>query len=372
MVKIFPVFVSNHDKYCIIASSLSIIRMILIGVKLNKKIVYPLISLTIISLIVISIITSAYGLDKIISSTRTYPPLFLIVAFLIYCSRWLVESVAFKISTGKYKKITLGQCFKTVIVTQFMNMITPFMSGGQPATFLILNRFGLDIASSFSAMFIKSMMYQFFLSLSGFICLLITFNTLDNISRNAAITGILINLLIVLGILTIGISEAMARKIIGFFIGFLRKTRIIKISKESEQSIYDNIKKFNSSFREFRHERKRLIYLFMITGFQFTLFNLCAFVILNGFGVFSSVNVFARIVLINTSALIVPTPGNSGGAEGLYAIFLHTVVPDGIMGAGILMWRLIVFYLPVIITGILTFFISFTIINDKQQISKEG
>lgn len=335
--------------------------------KINKKIVYPLLSLTIISLIVISIITSTYGLDEIKNAMSSYPIFFLIVAFLIYCSRWLVESLAFKISTGKYKKLTFFQCFKTVIVTQFMNMITPFMSGGQPATLLIFNKFGLDIASSFSAMFIKSMMYQFFLSLSGFISLLCIFGTLDTVSKNAAIVGILINLFIVLGILLIGLSETIAMKVIGFFIRGLNKIKIFRIKQETQSSIYQNISKFNHSFSQFRYEKKRLLSLFLVTGLQFTLFNLCAFVILNGFGDYLNFNIFGRIVLINTSALIVPTPGNSGGAEGLYAIYLSSILPDGIIGAGILMWRLVVFYLPVIITGILSFFISVSLLNKKKK-----
>ncbi|MFW6262668.1 MAG: lysylphosphatidylglycerol synthase transmembrane domain-containing protein [Thermotogota bacterium] len=335
------------------------------GRKTKKKMIYPLVSLAIISLIALSIITSTYGPNQILKAMRSYPPFFLVVAFFIYTLRWFVESLAFRISTGKYKQLTFSQCLKTVIVTQFTNMITPFMSGGQPATLFVLNRFGLDIASSFSAMFIKSMMYQFFLSLSGFVCLLITFNTLESIAKNAAITGIVINLGIVMGILTIGISESAAKKLISFIIGILRKVRVIKNNRETQQNIYENIKKFNNSFKEFRQEKKRLLFLFMMTGCQFTLFNLCAFVLLNGFGAFSTVNVFARLVLINSSALIVPTPGNSGGAEGLFAIFLNAILPDGIMGAGILIWRLIVFYLPVIILGVGTFFISIRLLNEK-------
>lgn len=339
--------------------------------KRNIKIVYPLVSLTIISLIVISIITSTYGLDQIIEAMRSYPPLFLLAAFFIYISRWLVESLAFKISTGKYKHLTYFQYFKTVIVTQFMNMITPFLSGGQPATLLIFNKYGLDLASSFSAIFIKSMMYQLFLSLSGFIALISIFNSLDTVSRNAAIVGIFINLLIVLGILLIGLSESTAKRVIGFFLAIINGMKIFRIKEETEASIYQKIKQFNHSFSEFRNERKRLLSLFLTTGLQFTLFNLCTFVVLNGFGDFFNFNIFARIILINTSALIVPTPGTSGGAEGLYAIFLNPVLPNGIIGAGILMWRLLVFYLPVIITGVLTFFISVRLLNQKKKKMQE-
>ena len=216
--------------------------------KISKKIVYPLVSLTIISLIAISIITSTYGPDEIKNAMRSYPPFLLVVAFLIYTSRWLVESFAFKISTGKFKKLTFFQCFKTVIVTQFTNMITPFMSGGQPATLLIFNKYGLDIASSFSAMFIKSMMYQFFLSLSGFTSLMCIFSTLDTVSKNTAIVGIFINLLIVLVILLIGLSERVAKNIIGFFIRGFNKIKIFRIKQETEASIYENISKFNQSF----------------------------------------------------------------------------------------------------------------------------
>jgi len=337
--------------------------------KWNRKIAYPLFSLTIISLIAISIITSAYGLEQILNAMSSYPFFFFLLAFLLYLCRWLLESLSFRISTGKYQFLSIFQCFKTVIVTQFTNMITPFMSGGQPATLLILNRFGMDIASSFSAMFVKSMMYQFFLSLSGFLALLAVINDLDTLSKNAAIIGILINLSIVLGILVIGISESIAKKMIGFFVQFIKKIKIFHLKDETESAIYENIQKFNVAFKEFRFEKKRLICLFFTTGFQFTLFNLSAFVILNGFGNFFSFKIFARLVLINTSALIVPTPGNSGGAEGLYAIFLNGLVPDGMMGAGILMWRLVVFYLPVVITGILTFVISVNIINKKSKAS---
>ncbi len=342
-------------------------RMIVMRKKLNKKIIYSLVSLTIISLIAISIITSTYGLDQIIEAMRSYPPFFFLAAFFIYISRWLVESLAFKISTGKYKCLTYFQCFKTVIITQFMNMITPFLSGGQPATFLIFNKYGLDIPSSFSAMFIKSMMYQFFLSLAGFISLISIFSNLDTVARNAAIVGIFINLFIVLGILLIGLSESIAKKVISFFIAIIKWMKIFRINEEKEASIYQNIKQFNHSFSQFRNERKRLLSLFLTTGLQFTLLNLCAFVILNGFGNFSDFNVFARIVLINTSALIVPTPGNSGGAEGLYAIFLYSILPNGIIGAGILMWRLLVFYLPVVITGVLTFFILVRLLNQNKS-----
>ncbi|HRW35468.1 MAG TPA: lysylphosphatidylglycerol synthase transmembrane domain-containing protein [Thermotogota bacterium] len=335
--------------------------------KWNKKIVYPLFSLTIISLIAISIITSAYGLDQILNAMREYPFFFFLLAFILYLCRWVLESLSFRISTCKYHHLSFYQCFQTVVVTQFTNMITPFMSGGQPATLLILSRFGMDIASSFSSMFIKSMMYQFFLSLSGFLALLTIFNDLDTLSKNAAIIGILINLSIVFSILLIGISESLANRLIGFFIKFMKKIKVFRLKDEIESALYKNIRKFNVAFKEFRFEKKRLICLFFTTGFQFTLFNLCAFVILNGFGDFFNYKIFARLVLINTSALIVPTPGNSGGAEGLYAIFLNGLIPDGMMGAGILMWRLVVFYLPVIITGILTFFISVNLMNQKSK-----
>lgn len=340
------------------------------SVKTMKKIILPLIFLLIISLVAISIITSKYGLKEIISSAQNYSPVFLIAAFVIYALRWVIESLAFKIATGKYKRIPFFDCFKTAIITQFMNMITPFMSGGQPATLLMFNRLGLDMASAFSAMFIKSMMYQFFLSLSGFVSLLIAFNTLDNISRNTAVIGIIINLSIVSATLIIGLSETIAKNIIRFFIILFRKLRLLKANKEFEKDIYDSVSKFNHSFREFKNEKKRLFYLFLLTGIQFTLFNLCSFIVINGFGDYVTLNVFSRIVLINASALIVPTPGNSGGAEGLYIIFMNSILPKKIMGAGILMWRLIVFYIPVIITGILSLLFSIMAFGSQKNSTK--
>ena len=44
-------------------------------------------------------------------------------------------------------------------------------------------------------------------------------------------------------------------------------------------------------------------------------------------------------------ALILPTPGGSGGLEGLYALFIGPLMPQALMAPTLLLWRLLDYYL---------------------------
>jgi len=44
-------------------------------------------------------------------------------------------------------------------------------------------------------------------------------------------------------------------------------------------------------------------------------------------------------------ALVLPTPGGSGGLEGLYALFIGPLMPQALMAPTLLLWRLLDYYL---------------------------
>jgi len=54
---------------------------------------------------------------------------------------------------------------------------------------------------------------------------------------------------------------------------------------------------------------------------------------------------FARSAAMMLVGLIMPTPGGSGGLEGLYALFIGPLMPEALLAPTLLTWRLLGYYL---------------------------
>ena len=58
-----------------------------------------------------------------------------------------------------------------------------------------------------------------------------------------------------------------------------------------------------------------------------------------------SVLLFLRSAAMMLVGLIMPTPGGSGGIEGLYALFIGPLMPEALLAPTLLTWRLLGYYL---------------------------
>jgi len=58
---------------------------------------------------------------------------------------------------------------------------------------------------------------------------------------------------------------------------------------------------------------------------------------------------FARSAAMMLLGLIMPTPGGSGGLEGLYALFIGPLMPETLVAPTLLAWRLLGYYLFIVL-----------------------
>ncbi|HYE94997.1 MAG TPA: lysylphosphatidylglycerol synthase transmembrane domain-containing protein [Rubricoccaceae bacterium] len=61
-----------------------------------------------------------------------------------------------------------------------------------------------------------------------------------------------------------------------------------------------------------------------------------------------------RTAALWIAVLVMPTPGGSGGIEGLYLLFLAPLMPRAMVGPTLLTWRLLVYYLVLVAGPIVT------------------
>lgn len=53
---------------------------------------------------------------------------------------------------------------------------------------------------------------------------------------------------------------------------------------------------------------------------------------------------------MNLAFLIIPTPGGSGGVEGLFVLFIGPLIDrPGFIGLAVFLWRILTYYISIVI-----------------------
>lgn len=85
--------------------------------------------------------------------------------------------------------------------------------------------------------------------------------------------------------------------------------------------------------------------LLMTLGIWISKFLLPLFIILSVFNGVDGLLAFVRTVALSLGAVVLPTPGGSGGIEGLYALLLGPLMPATLVAPTLLAWRVLGYYL---------------------------
>nr|WP_272509574.1 lysylphosphatidylglycerol synthase transmembrane domain-containing protein [Salinibacter ruber] len=104
-----------------------------------------------------------------------------------------------------------------------------------------------------------------------------------------------------------------------------------------------------SYFRRARHLGSRApafyAYGFALTALTWLARYALVFFIVRSVHAADGLLLFARSAAMMLVGLIMPTPGGSGGLEGLYALFIGPLMPDALVAPTLLTWRLLGYYL---------------------------
>lgn len=251
------------------------------------------------------------------------------------------------------KALTWGRGFKVIMLWEFATSIAPSIIGGSGLAAFILKREGIPLGKSTAIVMITALLDElFFITVAGFILILVGTGNLFPMQMNTSIFGINLGIrdIFLLGyanivFLTSFILFALIYKprIIKYWLlhlfrlRFLRRWRYAVIEFGNDLIITSTELKS----RPIKYWIKPIAATYFAWSARFMVIN---FLILSVSGAIPHFLVYARQMAMWVIMLISPTPGNSGVAELAFSGFLKEFIPVGLSGALAIIWRLISYY----------------------------
>lgn len=247
------------------------------------------------------------------------------------------------------EKVSVRHAFSTAALGKYYDCITPSGAGGQPFQiwYLHSNGYSTGAASAMPLSGFVTMQFGF----AGLCLLMFTFFNgamKEPGIRITAYVGAVAYIIVPVMILISGFAPKIAMRIVAFFV---RIGAFLRIVKNPNHTIMKSVKTLNSyskNLKKITANRKLLIKLLLLSlVFQTAMCSMPFFAIHTFGGRIGFFEALAMCTFIQAAISLIPTPGNSGAAEGAFYLIFSTFWPT-------LFWRFLCYY-SFIIIGVLIY-----------------
>ena len=247
------------------------------------------------------------------------------------------------------EKVSVRHAFSTAALGKYYDCITPSGAGGQPFQIWYLHSQGYSVGAA-SAMPLSGFFTMQF-GFSGLCLIMFTFFNgamKDPALKITAYIGAVAYLVVPVMIIISGFAPKISMRIVAFFV---RIGAFLHLVKNPNQVIMKSVRSLNSyskNIKRITSNRKLLVKLLLLSLiFQTAMCSMPYFAIHTFGGKIPYFEALALCTFIQAAISLIPTPGNSGAAEGAFYIIFSTFWPT-------LIWRLLCYY-SFIIIGVLIY-----------------
>lgn len=332
--------------------------------KKNNLLYYSLLGIMIF--LTVSVIVKTANLSRIITVMAFVNKGYLFLGLLCMLLYWVLDALVIKsIASYSAVKVPFKKSIKYTFIGQYYNLITPAAIGTQPAQIYAMTVRGeYSAAQASSICVIKFILYH--LCMTFYALILFIFHAGShshtlNYMLFLGLIGLVINCGGVLVIAITACNESFLQNTFVKIMGFLKKRGIgtkIDMDKWGEE-----IKTFSSSVNLIRQNGNMLCTNLILTLLQLSVyFSITYFVFLalglkNG----SYFDVIFLQSLLYMAVSFIPTPGNAGASEGAFYLIFKLFFARDLVMAAMVLWRLIVFYFALVLSGFVSLYDFFTL-----------
>ncbi|NNE34056.1 MAG: flippase-like domain-containing protein [Rhodothermales bacterium] len=281
--------------------------------------------------------------------------LFAGLALLMVALRFLLGGM--RLAQASHGHFDLRQGVKGQLAWDFFSSVTPSVIGGGPLAALFMSREAKISAGESTAIYLFLMFLdQIFFALTvpiilGAALLLPVFPETVGTVGTAAFAVYFLAMMTWLGIF--GYSTVFRPELLERFLNRIFRLPFLKRFQSKVRNELASMRERSTVIRG--ETAKFFARAFLLTCCSWLVKHLLVvFVILTVVRPVDPVVTTLRSMAMTIGALIMPTPGGSGGVEALYALFFGPLMPKAMLAPTMLMWRLLGYYIYIALGAVLT------------------
>lgn len=311
------------------------------------------------------LIYRTFNADAMLTAIKGLNSLPLVIGIVLMLVYVLLEVWMMHLLIGRHKsRPPIRIAFKSTVVGQYYSLITPFASGGQPMQLAAMVEDGVKGHHATAVLVNKFLYFQVGVSLYAIVLSLLNLKTVgDLIAKTFGLIGfgLAVNFtgltLFVLLIINPGWVKHLAIKLIRIF---ARNRKDEHMRQQKEKRWLGKIDQTADAIHDMLLCPRLALKMGIMTFLQLTAYFGITFCIYKAFGFsgFSFLQIVTLQALLYLSISLLPSPGSAGVAEGGFHWLFGAVFTSGTLVGAMLIWRGISYYLTLIVSGLLTFFLT--------------
>ena len=313
------------------------------------------------SLTVIIIIFATTFNQETIGYILSFNLVFLGIAILFRFLALVLWGLRIQLMSGSLGyRVKLPYCVNMVLAGLLAGTITPGQAGGEPVRVHELYRAGVKIGDATAVVIMERVLDGIILTVMGLLLMILMTRYIESIFNPALIILVIIAWVFLISFLFIPVlaikyperTKIILMKLVNWIAPRLGKlSPSLKSTTERADHEIDNL--FESMGRFTKTAWRGLFFGGIVTAFFWICEFLVASVIMMGLGLgpFILESFFFQI-LIAIIMMIPLTPGASGVTELSTSSLYALIIPSGMIGIFVILWRFVTFYLNIILGAI--------------------
>lgn len=297
----------------------------------------------------------------------------LLIAVVLYVATVIFNTLKFAIliksKTGKFR---FWFSLKLASIGRYYDNITPLGSGGQPFEIYYLKKNGYSGDTATAIPLAKYMIWQISFSLLCFVLLILYSHNLVStpLVLIMAWVGLSITILLFLFVFFMSITKKFGASLVVGVLKLLHKMKIIKNYKATLTKVLRFVKSYQYCIKSFAKQPLTVIFEIIVTMGSIITNALIAFFIYSAFVETPTVSwwdIMCYCCICEVAVCFFPMPGGSGAQELSFNALLGSLFPEGTLFWGILIWRLLTYYMYIIQGGIILILDTFLSKKKKEN-----
>lgn len=236
----------------------------------------------------------------------------------------------------------------------FFGNLTPMMAGAVPSQIVRLTRTGLGAAEASATQFTRFIMFQLGVVLFAALALVAKLEFFFQTYGNIVILNLFVfavHFLELLILFVICLCPGFVKRFGNLMLAWAHKHKFLKDNSKLDELINTKVDEFADSFKRAAVHIPSMLLTLVVTMLQLAALYMIPWFVLRAFG--DDADFWACLAagsMVQMIATAVPFPGGTGGVESGFALFYGPLF-EPVATAGYLVWRIITFFAPTILSA---------------------